>query len=112
MSGFLERLENQFTLGLRGCNAERQNDFRRIFCAGISQVRRQMRDLDPLALCENESALQDIAKLPHITRPRVSYQHLHRIIPKRLNVNGMLLVELADEVLREYGDVFLAVTKR
>jgi hypothetical protein len=54
--GLFQSFQDQFTFGFRGCYSKRQHDFRRRFRPRMTQVRRQMKCLDPFALGKDQSS--------------------------------------------------------
>src|SRR5947209_14945530 len=65
VAGLFEGFQYQLAFGFRGRYAKRQHYFRRRFRAGISEVRRQMKSLNPLTLGEDQCTLHDVSKFAH-----------------------------------------------
>ena len=67
------------------------------------QIRRQMPRLDPPASRDDHRALDHVAQLADVARPRMRLEQLARRVADAFHVELVLAAELAHEVLREQG---------
>ena len=112
MVGFFERPENEFALSFRSGDTQRQDDLCRRLRAGISQIWREVKCLDPFAAGKNERPFHDISKLANVARPGVGHEHLESVVAKGRDHRAVLSVEFPDEMLSKKGKVFFPIAKR
>src|SRR5437588_9009861 len=71
-----------------------------------------MTRLDPAAACDDYRPLNHVAQFADIPRPWMSIEQRARRIADAFDVHLVLPAKLADEMLREEGNVFGALIER
>ncbi len=83
----------------------------RLSPASVDEVRREIRYLDPVVR-QDDGSLHHVPELPYVSRPAVGHEPLASLVPQTLDCSPMLPVEMANEMMREEGDVFRMLPER
>src|SRR6185312_3533406 len=81
-------------------------------CAAVADVARQIARLDLMSGREHYHALDQIAELTHVPRPRVRHEQLHRVGRDAAERPVVLARELLHEQTDEHRDVVRAFAER
>src|SRR3954462_10559531 len=80
--------------------------------AALPKLARKISRLDLVSWREHDHALDEIAKLAHITRPRVLHQDLHRVRRETMEWPVVHRREFLDEAAHQHGDIRRPLTER
>src|SRR6266852_4466724 len=75
------------------------------------QLGRKMVRLDACLRADNDQALDEVAELAHVSGPGMTQQDFHGGIAKLTGFLAIRGAELVQEIARENGNVFFAITQ-
>src|SRR5215469_1059569 len=96
--GGVESLENQFPFGGLDSSAGRETKAGKFVCLRHGTAREAFRQVlasDGTVIAGDGSALEDIAKLTHVSRPRISFEKVHHFGIHSENLAAVLLIHFA-----------------
>ena len=78
----------------------------------LSETRGKMFGFDHRAFADDNCALQHVAELAHIARPRIVAENVHHRFADHGDVAAVLLVDIRHQRFHEIAEVFLVIAKR
>src|SRR5262252_1128492 len=114
-SGLLERSKNELAFGVLDGRSNRDHQIglghlrRRL--GSHAERRRQMLGAYHVTRADDDSPLDRVPKLAHVSGPSMPSENVQRVLVDAADAAAVTIVELLDERLREFGKILQPIPK-